>query len=225
MRLLDRLFGKKAPEFTERIWITTARKFDDLVVQVRQCQSLGGLPVAVTHFPATQQRLLDAFDTSGATVHVVSSAPQFPAELPEASTPREAILLLSSETIPRVSLSPSRARPEAARLAPVSVHLAEHYPSPGRDQDVLALQSIWSRPIEFTCYTGLDEPWLALFGIEKTKQLIAKLGVGEETLLSHPVLHSAIQSAQQRIARMVSHEQRCDSCEEWVRYNLPRSSE
>lgn len=106
MRLLDRLFGKKAPEFAERIWITTARKFDDLVVQVRQCQSLGGLPVVVTHFPATQQRLLDAFDTSGATVLVVSSAPQFPAELPEASTPREAILLLSSETIPRVSLSP-----------------------------------------------------------------------------------------------------------------------
>jgi hypothetical protein len=225
MRLLNRFFGKKTPEFTERIWLTTARKFDDLVVQVRQCQSLGGLPVAVGHFPATLQRILHAFDKSGLAVRVVSSAPQFPVELPEASTPQAAILVLSSETIPLSPLTTPRARPEVGRLAPVSVHLAEHYPFPGRDQDVLALQSVWSRPIEFTCYTGLDEPWLAPFGIERTKQLIARLGVGEETVLSHPALHGVIQAAQQRIARQVRHEQRCDSCEEWVRCNLPRSSE
>jgi hypothetical protein len=225
MRLLDRFFGKKTPEFTERIWLTTERKIDDLIAQIRQCQSRGGLPVAVAHFPATLQRLLGAFEKCGLTVRVISGASQFPTELPEASTLRPAILVLSSEAIALTSLPAPGARPETGRLAPVSVHLAEHYPSPDRDRDVLALVRVWSRPIDFICYTGLDEPWLALFGIEGTRQLIAKLGVSEETLLTHPVLHSAIQTAQRRIAQRVRHEQRCDSCEEWMRCNYPRGSE
>jgi hypothetical protein len=224
MRWLDRLFGKRAPEFTERLWSTTAQKIGDLVAQVRRCPALGLYPITVAHFRATQQRLLDAFAKSGIAAHGISSPSQFPAELPDGWSPRTAIPVLSSETIPPSSLRPLRAHPEAARLAPVSVHLAEHYPSPDRDQDVLALATIWPRAIEFTCYTGLDEPWLMPFGVEGVRQLIASLRMDEATVLSHPVLQRALRSAQQRIAQRVRHEQRCDSCEEWIQCNLPRPS-
>lgn len=224
MRLLDRLFGEKAPEFTERMWSTTAQKIDDLVAQVRRCHALGAYPVAVAHFRATQQRLLDAFDKSGIAAHGISSPAQFPAELPDGWAPRTAILVLSSETIPPSSQRPPRARPEAARRAPVSVHLAEHYPSPDRDQEVLGLATIWPSPTEFTCYTALDEPWLIPFRVEGVRQLLARLGMDEATVLSHPVLQRALRSAQQQIAQRVRHEQRCESCEEWMQCNLPRAS-
>jgi hypothetical protein len=224
MRLLDWLLGKRGPAFVERIWPTTVRKIDDLVAQVRQCQALGLYPVAVAHFRATQQRLLDSFDKRGIAVHLISSPAQFPVHPPEEWDPRETVLLLSSETIPPAFQRALRARREGAHLAPVSVHLAEHYPCPGRDQDVLTLETIWSRPIKFTCYTGLDEPWLALLGIERVRELIVKLGMDEATVLSHPTLHRAIRSAQQRLAQRVRHDQRCDSCEEWVQCNLPRLS-
>ncbi len=46
----------------------------------------------------------------------------------------------------------------------------------------------------------------------------------ETTVLSHPVLQRAIRSAQEKIAQQVWHEQCCDSCEEWLRCNLPRPS-
>ncbi len=224
MRLLDRLFGKKAPEFTERIWLSTAQKIDDLVAQVRRGLGVGVYPVAVAHFPATQRRLLEAFDKSGIAAHEISSPSQFPAELPDGGLPATAILVLSSEVIPSAFQRPPLPHPEAARLAPVSVHLAEHYPSPGRDQGVLALAKIWPASLEFACYTALDEPWLVPFGIERTRQIISKLGMDEATVLTHPVLHNAIRGAQEQIARRVPHEQRCDSCEEWMQCNFPRMS-
>lgn len=56
-------------------------------------------------------------------------------------------------------------------------------------------------PIEFNFYTGLDQPWLAPFGTEWTRQLIARLGMDEATVLSHPTLHRANRSAQQRLTQ------------------------
>ncbi len=225
MGFLDRLFGKKAPEFTERIWLTTGQKINDLMAQVRRCQALGVYPLAVAHFPATQRRLLEAFGKSGIAAHQISSPSQFPIDLPDRWSAGAAIAVLSSEAIPSsFQLPPAAAQQGAGRLAPVSVHLAEHYPSPGRDQGVLALAKIWPRSFEFTWYTALDEPWLVPFGIEKTRQIIAKLGMDEATVLSHPVLHNAILGAQEQIARRVPHEQRCDSCEEWMQCNFPRTS-
>jgi len=224
MRLLDKLLEKKAPEFTERIWSTSAQKIDDLVAQVRKCSTRGVYPVAVAHFPATQQRLLDAFGAGGIEARGISSPSQFPSEFPDERSPQTAIPVLSSEAIPPQSQRAPMAQAGVTRTAPVSVHLAEHYPTPDRDQGVLALATIWPTASEFTCYTALDEPWLIPFGVERVRQLIARVGMDEATVLSHPVLHRALRNAQQRIAEQVPHEQRCDSCEEWVRCNLPRVS-
>jgi len=222
MGLLDRLFGKGVPEFTERIWSTTAQKFEDFLAQVQRCHALGVYPVTVAHFRATQERLLDAFEKQGIETQRISSPSQFPTELPHEWSTGAAIAVLASEAIPSWSEHPPRAHPETVRRTPVSVHLAEHYPLPNGDQEILALERFWSRPIEFTCYTALDEPWLAPFGIERVQQLIAKLGMDGTTVLSHPVLHSVLHSAQQQIAQRVRHDQRCDSCEEWMQCNFPR---
>ena len=49
--------------------------------------------------------------------------------------------------------------------------------------DAFDLETIRSRPIEFTCCTGLDELCLVPFGIEWMRQLIARLGMDEATVL------------------------------------------
>ncbi len=221
MPFLSRLFGKRAPEYTERISSTTAGKIDDLVAQVRQCLASGAVPVTVVHFRATRQRLMQAVEESGLSARVVESAPEFPADFSDVPRPGAPILMLLSEAIPSWRGEPSHVR-RGVSVPPIAVHLAEHYPTPDRDRHVLGLEARWSRPITFTCYSALDEPLLALFAGERVRDLLARLGMNEHTVLSHPALQQAIRSAQEKIARQVRHEQRSDSCDEWIRCNLPR---
>ena len=223
MRLLKRLFRERPVEFTDRIWSTTDQKLDDLVAQIRGCQRIGGRPIAVAHFETTRQRVLESFRKSGLTAQVVSSPSQFLFQAVSLQEPGDAIPLLASDAIPPAVHRVESIHSLPVSHTPVSVHLAEHYPIASRDQVVLTLATIWSCQIEFACYTALDEPWLAPFGMERVRSLLERLRLDEGAALTHPTLHRALLKAQQRIGDQIAHEQRCDSCEEWMRCNLGKS--
>ena len=220
MGLLGMLFGKKGPEFTERIWLTTGAKLNDLVGRVRAGQERGANPLVVSHFGATHTALLEALGKTGVTVYNITSSALFPVNLSEVLRQRRAALVLSSAAIPALVTRAVSAQPKDSTLAPVSVLLAEHYPLPERDLQVLALDKVWPMRLEFACYTGLDEPWLASFGTDRIRDMLPKLGIDKEEMLEHPWLNQSIRSAQKRLAQQIRREQACDSCEEWVRRNL-----
>ena len=81
MGLLATLFGNKKPEFTDRIWLTTASKMTDLVSQVRNAQERGVNAVVVTHFQATHRFVLEALDKAGVRVHAVTNSTNFPSSV------------------------------------------------------------------------------------------------------------------------------------------------
>ncbi len=220
MGLLEILFRKKEPEFAERIWLTTECKINDLVIQVRNGQERGVNSVVVTHFKATHRSLLEALDKGGVSFHVVTNSTQFPSNVQDVLRQRRSTLVLASDAIPSFVTRAVSSQPKNTTLAPVSVHLAEHYPCFDRDQQVLALDKVWPMRISFTCYTGLDEPWLISFGTDRIREMLSKLGMDKESVLEHPVLNRSIRTAQKRVAQQVPHEQICESCEEWVRSNL-----
>ena len=220
MGLREMLFGKKGPEFAERIWLTTEGKIHDLVIQVRNGQERGVNSVVVTHFKATHRSLLEALERGGVSLHVVTNSAQFPSNVPDVLRQGRSTLLLASDAIPSFVTRAVSPQPKNTTLAPVSVHLAEHYPCYDRDQRVLALDKVWPMRIEFTCYTGLDEPWLISFGAGRIREMLAQLGMDKDSVLEHPLLSRSIQSAQKRVAQQVSREQICESCEEWARRNL-----
>lgn len=221
MGLLNKLFGPKGPEFTERIWLSTEGKLRDLVTQVRTGQERGATSVVVTHFNATQASLLDMLDQGGVRRQVITNSNQFATDVPGLLRQGGSTLVLASDAIPFSVTRTVGAPTKQTTLAPVSVHLAEHYPCPDRDQRVLALDKVWPMQLAFTCYTSLDEPWLIAFGADRIRELLPKLGAGPESLLEHPLLNRSIQAAQQRVAKQVLHEHTCQSCAEWVRRNLP----
>jgi hypothetical protein len=100
--------------------------------------------------------LARAFEQAGVTCHVISGAP-LPVTIPAEWQTRDIVLLLSQETPFSPEPRAVDAQPKNAQLRPVAIHLAEHYPLPTRDQQILDLDRSWSMPLTFTCYTGLDE--------------------------------------------------------------------
>lgn len=56
--MLEMLFGKKGPEFKERIWISSDAKMKDLVQGVSGCMQRGVHSVVVTHFSFAFRRVL-----------------------------------------------------------------------------------------------------------------------------------------------------------------------
>lgn len=223
MKVLKMLFGAPKPEFKERIWLTTERKMNDLVIQVRNSQMRGINSVVVTHFKTTQVSLIEALDRSGVSFQVITNSTQFPSNILDVLSQKGTTLVLASDAIPSFVTRAESSQPKNTTLAPMSVHLAEHYPCFDRDQKVLALDKVWPMRIEFTCYTGLDEPLLISFGADRIREMLLKLGIDKESVLEHPFLCRSIQSAQKRVAQQVPHEQICESCEEWVRRNLQRT--
>lgn len=219
MGLFDRLFGMRGPEFTERIWLTTAGKLGDIVDQVRANIERGIYPIVVVHFRKSLKLLLDVLRKSGIRVQTVESSVKFPAQIADQSLREAPILVMLSEAIPASAFRSELVRPKDPNLSPLSVHLAEHYPLHPRDQQVLELDRAWPMEMAFTCYTALDEPWLKPFGVERILQIMGRLGVDEKTVLSHPLLNRSIQNAQQMLSRQVNYEQSCYSCDEWMQVN------
>ncbi len=220
MGILEMLFGKKKPEFTERIWVTKNGKVDDLLSHVRRSQAQGLNSVVVTHFQDTQQSLIVALEKVGASIHVIKNSSQFPSGIPEMFSRKGQTLVLASEAIPSFVTRAVGSQPKNAALSPVAIHLAEHYPCFDRDQRVLDLDKVWPMRIEFTCYTSLDEPWLASFGVDRIRAMMPEIGMSKEEVLENPMLNQSIQAAQKKLARQVPHEVLCASCEEWVRKNV-----
>jgi hypothetical protein len=223
MGLFQRLLGTREPEFTERVWLTTRGKLADLIAQVRADQAAGIYPVTAAHFRGTLELLCDALEKNGLPYHLVESPAAFPTRLVADDCGRREILVLLSAAIPTSVVSSVPARPQGVNPPGVTVYLAEHYPLPPRDRLVLSLSGLWSLPMNFTCHTALDEPWLAPFRVERLLQLLERLGNDEKSVLSHPYLDRFIRKTQQTIAGQVRHEQVCRTCEEWMRVNMPRA--
>ena len=224
MRLFEILFGKRGPVFTERIWFTTERKIADLVNQVRDDQDRGVHSVVVTHFKTTQMAVLEALKKGGGDVHVVTNFAEFPSNAQDMFHQGRSILVLASGALPSSSTLTLGSQNKNVKLVPVSVHLAEHYPRSDRDQQVLALVNIWPMRIEFTCYTGLDEPWLMQCGSSRIVTILHRLALDENVPLQHRWINRFIHNTQKRLAKDIPAELICDSCEDWVRINQSQTN-
>ena len=217
MGLFSSLFGRKPAQFTERIWLNTERKLADLIARMQADRAAGVCPVVIAHFRTTHALLTKVFEQAGIPGHVVSGAP-YPVRIPSEWQSRTVLLLSPEAPVSRETLA-TYAQPKNMQLPPMAIHLAEHYPLPWRDQQVLDLDQAWPMPLTFTCYTGLNEAWLQPFGVERVTGILKQLKMPDDEVLEHEWLNKSMRSAQEKLAKHVTGEQRCDDCAQWMRIN------
>lgn len=220
MGMLEMLFGKKKPVFSERIWLNKQAKIADLLNRVQADHTCGRPSVVVAHFQDTLNMLLEIFGKDGVTLQVITNSSQFPSGVPDVLRQKASVLVLTSEAIPTFVARAIGSQTKNTALPPVSVHLIEHYPLPDRDERVLDLDKVWPMKIEFTCYASLEEPWLAAFGADRIREMLSKFGMNKDEVLEHPMLNKSIQAAQKRLAQQVPREQVCESCQAWMDKNV-----
>jgi hypothetical protein len=99
---------------------------------------------------------------------------------------------------------------------------AEHHPH-------LYLQEAIIKEIETLCignnpaigfFTSLDEPLMQHFGSQNIIELIKKMELKEDEVISHSIVTKSVENAQRKIAKKVPYEIRAKSQEEWVIMNL-----
>lgn len=222
MGFLNRLFGKK-PEFENRVWRTSALKFDDLGARLaaeREDERIDAL--VIHHFAGTGENLesrLEALDPSYKRLNRPGT------ESFENLRDRTgaSLTLLASDEIPeeikRGQASERRSSEPGSRRC--HVHLAEHFPMPYRDDHVLNLHALLPSESRFFVYAGLDEAWLGDALGDTTLELLEKLGISDDEPLSHPLIDSALRRTQEQLAqkqRGVEHNAR--SSEEWMERNI-----
>jgi hypothetical protein len=91
----------------------------------------------------------------------------------------------------------------------------EHYPLSEVEQELFLRLGLNKVPV----LSSLDEPLFSMFGGEKSIQLMKKMGMNDDEIVSHPMITKSIRNAQRKIAGRVQVELKADSQEEWLKKN------
>lgn len=91
----------------------------------------------------------------------------------------------------------------------------EHYPLASVEQELFLRLRLNNVPV----LSSLDEPLFFMFGGEKSIQLMKKMGMNDDEIVSHPMITKSIRNAQQKIASKIKVELKAESQEEWLKKN------
>jgi preprotein translocase subunit SecA len=96
---------------------------------------------------------------------------------------------------------------------------AEHHPLKEGDEVLFSFMSRLTCRSRIRFHCALDEPLFKLFGGERVSSLLKNLGWKEKDHISHSVISSAIEKAQEKVKQKARGNQRVDSVEDWFHYN------
>ncbi len=99
------------------------------------------------------------------------------------------------------------------------VIIVEHYPLFKKEQELFKNLNAAS----ITVLSSLDEPLLQQFGGERISTIMKAMGMAEEEAVSHSMISSSLQKAQQKLEKEVTVEMPASSAAEWFRKNRPVS--
>ena len=96
------------------------------------------------------------------------------------------------------------------------VVFVEHYPLPDKEQSLFSRLNLAEVPV----LSALDEPLFETFGGENITELMKKMGMKKDDIVSHAMVTKSIRRAQDKIAEKVKIDQSATSPEEWFSINL-----
>jgi preprotein translocase subunit SecA len=110
------------------------------------------------------------------------------------------------------------------RLSPgtqeVVILFAEHYPLFKTEEKLLESLESFGSHVSFSFYNSFDDPLLTRFAAMNTTELVSKLGIKEDEVISSLLITKAIAGVQKKIGSKVKFELRAFSMEEWFENNL-----
>ncbi|MGB0525177.1 MAG: hypothetical protein ACPGJS_19540 [Flammeovirgaceae bacterium] len=105
--------------------------------------------------------------------------------------------------------------------APISFLFPQHYPIFSAEKEVLdQLNTFAWTNANCQFYESMDSQLMQLFGSERMMTLLAKMGMGKDESLHHPMITKSIRRAQDKLASGIKRELKADSEKEWFLKNI-----
>lgn len=95
------------------------------------------------------------------------------------------------------------------------VIFVEHYPLIEKEQNLFVSMGLNNVPV----LSALDEPFFNVFGGDRIRELMYKLGTQEDEVIAHAMINKSIMRAQEQIAKKVLSEKPATSAKQWFVVN------
>ena len=217
------VFGDKITRSVDKVWATKRLKYngicDDIVKKVNEVFYV----LLIVHFEKTLEELRKVVDQQEIRYEVFKTSwdiSNFNMHRLKREKKKYAVLL--SDILPELMRYDRLSRQTDTKGKKIHIIVAEHYPIPKRDKNILSYAAQLSQFTTISFHSALDEPLMALFG-QSTIDLLKKLGWNETMPMAHSMITKAINEAQRKIREQSIGDQRVHSQEEWFYYNCPQS--
>ena len=192
--------------YTDRIWVSESAKFAGLGKHILESPASHRIWV-LAHFEESLNEIKAALDELNVSYDEAHSAQDLQHSNSEVLVTRAA------------TVEEHRSLPFPSAKAPDIVFVIEHYPTFGRDDELVVKLKEISPENQVYYYVALSEPFFnnKLLKIETTFE---QFNISEDECLEHPWLTKSIRNAQQRIAREAGNAVPANSQEEWFDNNL-----
>ncbi len=209
MGLFDSLFGrKKDQEEADSVWLTGAAKLAGMCARAER-HAKERQVILLAHFPRTLEAVAEA--QRGRTG--LENARRQGDVTSALSAPQAGSVCLA--LVGQLPAIPPSVIGQATTV--VSFLVAERHPLRAEDDRVEQLAAGLPYPCQIRFHLSLDDPLLEPFAGERFTTLVAQLGVGEEEELSHPMITSAVERTQKKLAEKGISGVEAQSVEEWMR--------
>jgi hypothetical protein len=96
-----------------------------------------------------------------------------------------------------------------------TVLILERYPLKKRDFDLAERM----QPEKIIYISSLDDPLLEMFGSDRIKNILEKMGAQPDEVLTHPMITKSLSNAQEKIQKRMITDPEVNSAEQWFALN------
>lgn len=145
----------------------------------------------------------------------VMQLPHLAAARPEEMlfTAQNRLIIAKADTLLNAPTLPPQSNP------PTQVLITEHYPTPGKDNQLTAVLQAHAPDSKIKFYMNLEEPFFSMFG-GNINQSMDQIDMPDDDALEHPLLDHALTAAQKKIQGQAKSDLPARSQEEWFELNM-----
>lgn len=196
----------------DKVWFDETIKLNQICADVLDARNRGHSVLLLSHFEATLAGLASMLRDKDIRYERFSSLN--PTDL--CTSPPGKVWLGLARGLPVSSEITT-----ITEVAPLEITVAEHHPMQSRDQEVIDAAAKLACKAQLCFYFSLDDPVMKHFGAASITALFERLGIEKSECVSHPLVTTAIRTAQENIESKVGRDLPTHSVEDWFKYNLP----
>lgn len=213
---------KKTRRQDDKIWAAKTLKFNGICDEILKATKRGYMVSAVAHFERTLEELKESLDARDLKYKLFKEnwdISDF--DLDEIKQEGFEIVVLLSDVVFSLGQFDDRSRQASSRKRRIHIVVVEHHPLPERDEVVLSFAARLPYVTTIRFHASLDEPLMTLFGADRLASMLTRLGRSETSPVIHPMITSAIATAQKKIKKDAIGDEKVESAEDWFYYNFP----